>query len=172
MDEKTTEAYQKTVAMHIEYSKKFEFFFLAVIIGALSLSVQTFNPDKYTISPYLIYLTWGALCLSFLSGFFRHERRILVIEQDVLKMKYKHSNSDMSELASKLRKLFQNHSYYAYQIQKWSFFFAMFTYILFKITNNEPKFKDYEILALIAFVVLFSMGTVIYSIYIKKQSKA
>jgi len=59
MDEKTTQAYQKTVDVHFEYNKKFEFFFLALIVGALSLSVQTFNPDNFTISLYLMYMTWG-----------------------------------------------------------------------------------------------------------------
>jgi len=96
----------------------------------------------------------------------------LVIGEDILRIRYKHSNSDKLELASQRRELFRIHSYYAYQLQKGSFFFAMFTYMLFKITNIEPMVENYEIYALIAFVVLLFIGNVIYQLYMKIKINA
>ena len=73
----------------LEYKKslnKFDYFFLGVILGLLSLSIQTFKYTKETDSVYLIIITWILLLIGFISGFFRQERinMLMRVETDRL----------------------------------------------------------------------------------------
>ena len=53
---------------------RFDFFFLSVILGALALSIQTFDLNSDPRSIYLIIITWTMLLTSFVAGLFRQER--------------------------------------------------------------------------------------------------
>ncbi len=53
--------------------QKFDYFFLGIIVASLSFSVQTFSV-KCSVAPLFIYVAWGLLIISFLSGFYRIER--------------------------------------------------------------------------------------------------
>ena len=73
----------------LEYRKsqnKFDYFFLGIILGLLSLSIQTFKYTKETNSVYLIIMTWVLLLIGFISGFFRQERinMLMRVETDRL----------------------------------------------------------------------------------------
>jgi len=67
---------------------KFDFFFLGVILGLLSLSIQTFNTTESIHSVYLIVSTWISLVFSLIAGLFRQERMQMsnMIETDIIGM--------------------------------------------------------------------------------------
>ena len=70
--------YVDSFKAHRESQNKFEYFFLAVILGILSISVQSFNPTNMMHSNWLMLGTWLLLIVSFLSGFFIRERTNMV----------------------------------------------------------------------------------------------
>jgi len=65
-----------------ESQKKFDYFFLGVIIGLLAISIQTYKPESYANFSYLIIVSWGLLLISFLSGMYKQEQfnKYLLIE--------------------------------------------------------------------------------------------
>lgn len=71
-----------------ELQRKFDYFFLGVIVATLSIGIQTkfsvLDPNKW-----LLFLSWGLWSLSFVAGFFRQERTVHVLSLETTEMIYK-----------------------------------------------------------------------------------
>ena len=67
--------------------KKYDYFFLGVILASLSLSVQIIELPTCGFIRHATVMTWGLFLVSFLSGMFRQERllRFYRVEADNLK---------------------------------------------------------------------------------------
>ena len=74
-----------------ELQRKFDYFFLGVIVATLSIGIQTHSSanDSYR---YLLFGSWGLWSLSFIAGFFRQERTVHVISLETTEMIYKPSH--------------------------------------------------------------------------------
>ena len=72
-----------------ESQSKYDYFFLGVTLGVLSLSIQTFKPDESFRLPILMIVSWILWLASFLAGLFRQERinMFLRTEADFLRFK-------------------------------------------------------------------------------------
>lgn len=66
--------YFELVKSQRESQKKFDYFFLAVILSVLSLSINSFNINDYENCYFLIVFAWVSLLISFLSGMSRQEK--------------------------------------------------------------------------------------------------
>ena len=73
-----------------ELQRRFDYFFLGVIVATLSIGIQTkfstTDPNKW-----LLFLSWTLWSVSFLSGFFRQERTVHVLSLETTEMIYKPS---------------------------------------------------------------------------------
>jgi hypothetical protein len=73
-----------------ELQRKFDYFFLGVIVATLSIGIQT----KFSVcdpNRWFLFSSWGLWALSFLSGFFRQERTVQVLSLETTEMIYKPS---------------------------------------------------------------------------------
>ncbi len=71
-----------------ESQKKYDYFFLGVILASLSLSVQMIDLPSSNPLRALALLSWGLFFLSFLSGMFRQERLLRFYRIEADKIKY------------------------------------------------------------------------------------
>ena len=67
-------AYLELVKNQRESQKKYDYYFLAVILTLLSLSIQSYKPSDFVNFTYIIAFVWGLLLVSFLAGMYRQER--------------------------------------------------------------------------------------------------
>lgn len=87
--------YKEAFFHHRSSQTKFDYFFLGVILAALSLSVQTFNlKDNYEFT-FLLFTSWFLLLLSFIAGFFRQERLNMAYRVDVDRISYSNRKNTM-----------------------------------------------------------------------------
>lgn len=66
--------YFELVKNQRESQKKYDYYFLAVILTLLSLSIQSYKPSDFTEYNWLIAIVWSLLLISFLFGMYRQER--------------------------------------------------------------------------------------------------
>lgn len=66
--------YFELVKNQRESQKKFDYYFLAVILTLLSLSIQSYKPGDFVSLNYVIAFVWVLLLISFLTGMYRQER--------------------------------------------------------------------------------------------------
>ncbi len=66
--------YFELVKNQRESQKKYDYYFLAVILTLLTLSIQNYKPGDFVNYNYLIVVVWLLLLISFLIGMFRQER--------------------------------------------------------------------------------------------------
>ena len=57
-----------------ESQKKYDYYFLAVTLTLLSLSIQSYKPNDFVNFTYIIAFVWVLLLVSFLSGMYRQEQ--------------------------------------------------------------------------------------------------
>ena len=67
-------SYKEAFIHHRDSQNKFDYYFLGVILAALSLSIQTYDSTKEPNDTLLIIISWVLFLFSFLAGFFRQER--------------------------------------------------------------------------------------------------
>ena len=67
-------AYLELVKNQRESQKKYDYYFLAVILTLLSLSIQSYKPSDFVNFTCIIALVWVLLLISFLAGMYRQER--------------------------------------------------------------------------------------------------
>ncbi len=141
--------------------EKFDYYFLGIIIGLLSLSIHTFDPTISYQSYYLIIGTWILLLISFSAGFFRLTQTLRFKKVDLGKDHNK-------ELAKKYLKVYYNYiiKYYKYQVL--SFFLAQFGYALFKITNIYKLSFQEEIWIISITIFIGGLLSLVYSGSISK----
>jgi hypothetical protein len=123
-----------------EAQKKFDYFFLGITLAFLSLSVQSFQINNDNHFNYLIIVAWIFLLVSFLCGFYRLEKMILIFsaETDIresIEIKKKSSDSDYFKKGYKYLDKTNKKSEIAYKIQKWCFIASLFVFVLFKSIN-------------------------------------
>ena len=88
--------------------------------------------------------------------------------EDLLKKNLDNANSILSLAESYLKK-YNNQSIWAYQLQKWFFFFAILLYIIFRIVNYY-SLSIYIVIIMISVSVLASIIIVkIYKHYLHKM---
>ena len=168
-------SYKDALTHHHSSQRKFDYFFLGVIIAALSLSIQSFDSSVEYNNTFLIIISWIFFLVSFLAGFFRQERLNLyyvieavrmseqktkydienAIKYEEQKEKFKNRLTEITNIIriyDSLSESYEKHTNLAYQIQKWSFFYASFFYILFKISNILSICLIY--LGLITFIII------------------
>lgn len=139
---------------YIELTKaqsKFDYFFLAVIIGLLSLSIQSYDISEDYHSNYLVIGTWILLLISFFSGFLKEISMIKFRQVDL-------QRSANEDLASKYLNTYNKVINKSFKIQITSFYFAIIFYGLFKISNIYKLSFDIEILILISAAVIGFVG--------------
>lgn len=66
--------YFELVKNQRESQKKYDYYFLAVILTLLSLSIQSYKPSDFENFTCIIVLVWVLLLISFLAGMYRQER--------------------------------------------------------------------------------------------------
>ncbi len=139
----------------IKAQSKFDYFFLAVIIGLLSLSIQSYNISEGYHSNYLVIGTWILLLISFFSGFLK-EISIIKFRQIDLQRKAN------EELASKYLNTYNKVVNRSFKIQFTSFYFAIIFYGLFKVSNIYKFSYNSEILVLVSAAVMGLVGKLAY----------
>lgn len=72
-----------------ESQTKYDYFFLGVTLGVLSLSIQTFKPDESLRLPILVVCSWVLWLVSFLAGLFRQERINMFLRTEAGFLKFK-----------------------------------------------------------------------------------
>jgi hypothetical protein len=66
--------YFELVKSQRESQKKYDYYFLGVILTLLSLSIQSYKPSDFQHFCYIIVFVWILLLISFLAGMYRQER--------------------------------------------------------------------------------------------------
>lgn len=66
--------YLELVKSQRDSQKKYDYYFLAVILTLLSLSIQSYNPADFINYRWLIAVVWILLLISFLAGMYRQEK--------------------------------------------------------------------------------------------------
>lgn len=195
-------SYKEAFLHHRNAQNKFDYFFLGVVLAALSISIQSFNPTETNHFTYLLFASWLLMLFSFLAGFFRQERLNMAYRvevdrinqasrkntlenaqkgiytlqnpdrsfwnEDSIKKNLDNANSILSLAESYLKK-YDNQSIWAYQLQKWFFFFAVLLYIIFKIANYY-SLSIYFVAIIIVVAILISLVTVkTYKYYLHKK---
>lgn len=195
-------SYKEAFLHHRNAQNKFDYFFLGVVLAALSISIQSFNPTEAYHFTYLLFASWLLMLFSFLAGFFRQERLNMAYRvevdrinqasrkntlenaqkgiytlqnpdgslwnEDSIKKNLDNANSILSLAESYLKK-YDNQSIWAYQLQKWFFFFAILFYIIFKIANYY-SLSIYFVAIIIVVAILISLVTVkTYKYYLHKK---
>lgn len=112
----------------IKSQSKLNYFFLAVIIGLLSLSIQTFNFTEENHFNYLVIGTWLLLLISFFTGFVREMLWIKFRQVDL-------ERSKNEKVASRYIAMYKKHIDRLFWIQFSSFYLAIIFYAIFKISN-------------------------------------
>ena len=194
--------YRDAFIHHRNAQNKFDYFFLGVILAALSLSIQSYDSSKELNFTFLIFSSWFLFLCSFLSGFLRQERLNLsyMIEAErmpqhkrkamfekaergeaILVNSYSEDWSE-SEIKKNLEKVneilnisesylkkYTKHSLLAYQIQKWTFFYASLSYILFKVSNSINISILFLIIIFILAIIINIISILFYKHLLKKQ---
>ena len=141
--------------------ERFDYYFLGIIIGLLSLSIQTFDPTNSYQSYYLIVGTWVLLLFSFSVGFFGLTQTLRFKRVDLEKDHNK-------KLAEKYLNKYYSYIIKNYKYQVPSFFLALFCYALFKITNIY-KFSLWEEIWIISITIfIYGLLSLVYSKSISK----
>ncbi len=71
-------SYKEAFLHYRNAQNKFDYFFLGVVLAALSLSIQSFNLTEPQQCVFLLFASWFLMLCSFLAGFFRQERLNMV----------------------------------------------------------------------------------------------
>lgn len=132
--------YKDAINSYRSARNKYDYFFLAVTVTLLSLSIQTFSPNESKEFLFLIYSAWGLLLISFLFGIYKQEKIILFLgdESDIIYARqYQRKTEESKYIKGGNQALDKTNKYItvAYHIQKWSFVLAIISYIFFKILN-------------------------------------
>lgn len=149
----------KAADEHRLAQNKFDYFFLGVVVGTLALSIQTFDINVEHNSFYLIVLTWLFLIISFLAGIFRQEKILQHLRIQAIKPK----EPKPADLSKVFLQKFANEAENAYKLFKWSFFFAIITFALFKVTNVVDDLSFYNELQILFLII--SLGLIANIIY-------
>ncbi len=64
-------SYIELVKAQRDAQKKYDYYFLAVIVTLLSLSIQSYKPNDLLTLLFVISIVWILLLASFLSGMYR-----------------------------------------------------------------------------------------------------
>lgn len=67
-------SYFELVKSQRESQKKYDYYFLGVILALLSLSIQSYKPSDFQHFSFIIVFVWILLLISFLAGMYRQER--------------------------------------------------------------------------------------------------
>lgn len=67
-------AYFELVKSQRESQKKYDYYFIGVILTLLSLSIQSYKSGDFQHFCYIIIFVWILLLISFLAGMYRQER--------------------------------------------------------------------------------------------------
>jgi len=192
--------YKEAFIYQRDLQTKFDYYFLGVILAALSLSIQTYDSTKEYSAFFLIILSWILFLISFLAGFFRQEKinsayytaterikqkkrkelfdnaqsGVVTLQKSMNELWTKEeiqesleNINDILSISDKYIKKYERQSLLAYQIQKWSFFYASYLYILFKIANTV--FLPYYIVVFVS-VAIIMINIIFVKIY-KSQLK-
>jgi hypothetical protein len=185
-------SFKEAFLHHRNSQNKFDYFFLGVVLAALSISIQSFNSTEIYKYTFLLFISWFLLLFSFLAGFFRQERLNMAYRvevdrinqsdrketlenavkgvhilqnpdgsfwsKDTIKKNLDNANSILS-LAEAYLKKYNNQSIWAYQLQKWFFFFSILLYIIFKIANYY-SLSIHIVIIIITISILISIITV------------
>lgn len=154
--------YFELVKNQRESQKKFDYYFLAVIVTLLSLSIQSYKPSDFESCNYIIVFVWILLLISFLTGMYRQERinislyneaertwmsnelegieRAINNTTEIVK-----STGEIRQERDKFKRLIDianknisksdKQAISAYNIQKWAFVFSLILYSILKIIN-------------------------------------
>lgn len=133
-------SYKDAITSYRIARNKYDYFFLAVTIALLSLSIQTFNPNESKDFLLLIYSAWGLLIISFLMGMSKQEKVIMFLsdESDIIYARqYQNKTEESKYIRGGNKALDKTNKYItvSYHIQKWSFVLAILFYIAYKILN-------------------------------------
>lgn len=148
-----------------ESQKKYDYYFLAVILTLLSLSIGSYKPSDFENWNYIIVLVWILLLISFLAGMYRQERINISLyneaEQTWLHDELagiEHAINNATEVIGeqwtpqkirqerdKFKKLIdeinenmsesEKRAFTAYKIQKWGFVLSLILYSILKVIN-------------------------------------
>jgi len=193
--------YRDAFIHHRNAQNKFDYFFLGVILAALSLSIQSYDSSSELNFTFLILSSWLLYLCSFLAGFFRQERLNIsyMIEAEqmpqqkkknmfesankgeiILENSYKEEWSkeeikkslenvnDVLNISETYFKKYNKHSLYAYQIQKWSFFYASLFYILFKVSNSINISNLVLTIIIISAIIINIVSLSLYKNFLKR----
>ncbi len=155
------------IEMFLELRKsqeKFNYYFLGIIIGLLSLSIQTFDPKILYHSIYLMIITWMLLLVSFSAGFFYETQSLKFKKADLTK-------SSNKNLADQYLKTYQNFMVKAHKYQIFSFFLAIVVFALFKITNIYSLPILVECCIILIVIILGGLSSLVYNRIIAKIEK-
>jgi len=95
--------YKDAFDKYREYQNKFDYFFLAIIVGALSISIQSYKPVTGDHSIYLMATTWILLAISFVSGLIRRERILNFMRVESEKITYELKEQNYQQILQNLR---------------------------------------------------------------------
>jgi len=95
--------YKDAFDTYREYQNKFDYFFLAIIIGALSISIQSYTPKPEDHSIYLMVTTWILLAVSFVTGLIRRERILNFMRIESEKITYELKAQNYQQILENLR---------------------------------------------------------------------
>lgn len=134
--------YSDALKAHREASTKYDYFLLALILGLLSLSIQTFRPTNQMVCICLMYFVWLLLFICLLLGLYRQENfnKALDIEADkIYLVEYKIETEDSPKInaAKNVMDRISNKNILYYSIQKKLLILAISVYIIFNIMNIE-----------------------------------
>ncbi len=133
-------------------SEKFDYYFLGLIVGLLSLSIYGLKPNLGLKSIYLLIVAWISLIISGAMGFLRLQLVLILKNVDL-------SKEDNPLLAKKynveLNKI--NERYYKHQIR--FFYLGIVFYITFRLTNVYCMHRVMEFSIL---VVAIAIGYLAY----------
>lgn len=65
--------YEEAIKSQRESQKKFDYFFLGVVLALLGFSVESFDPSPHDKCIWLVPLGWSFLIISLLAGLYRQE---------------------------------------------------------------------------------------------------
>ena len=133
-------SYKDAISSYRSARNKYDYFFLAVTIALLSLSIQTFSPNESKEFLLFVYSTWGLLLISLLLGIHKQEKVILFLgdESDIIYARQYQNKTEESKYIKGGNKALDKTNRYiivSYHIQKWSFVLAIISYISYKILN-------------------------------------
>lgn len=149
--------YVRHSAINKERSK-LDYFFLAIIIGMLSLSIQTYNIDENYHANSLVIGTWILLLISFFAGLIIVKLRIKYNTFSLGHIKYEENLAHITENVNIIRLHRFSRDIDRFTLGQYvSFLMAIICYALFKISNIYCL-SDYVLILIliIAFISGFS----------------